>query len=118
MRRLFGILFLLTGVFAFVGGIYTWGTGLLFVQSDLSKSLIPWGDIIITAPISILSAVGLFNKKKWGEKLGLASSGIYVFGSVLVFVEVVWTANYVYKLLIPSIIGFMIGLSFIIKSIK
>jgi hypothetical protein len=49
----FGILFILTGVFAIAGGLYTWGDGSIFSKTELLTVLIPWADIILTGPISL-----------------------------------------------------------------
>jgi hypothetical protein len=63
MNRLFGILFLFTGLFAIVGGLCTWGTGNIFFQKELINVLIPWADILLTGPLSIVCGYGILKKQ-------------------------------------------------------
>jgi len=114
MNRVFGILFILTGFFAMAGGLYTWGDGIIFEQNELMNVLIPWADIIFTGPISIACGYGLWKKHYWSEWLGLVTSGIYLFGSVLVFIILFWKKDYSLLLIIPATSGLFIALGFII----
>jgi hypothetical protein len=116
--KLFGILFILTGVFAISGGFYTWGNGNLLTQSELVKVLVPWADVIITGPLSIICGYAILKNRYWGRTLGLVLSGIYIFGSVLVFISIIWQHNYSVFLIIPAISGMMIGVGFTIKMIS
>ena len=111
-ERIFGILFLLTGIFALLGGLYTWGDGNVFDQNELAKVLIPLADIIVTTPVSIAAGYGLIKNRRWGEKLALMASGIYIFGSVMVFVSIIWNSNYDLLLIVPAISGMFIGLMY------
>jgi hypothetical protein len=79
-HRIFGILFLLTGLFAILGGLYTWGDGSIFNQSELIKVLIPWADIIFTGPLSMIAGIGLLKQHAWAVKTCVFLSGGYVFG--------------------------------------
>lgn len=114
MNKTFGILFLLTGIFAIIGGLYTWGEGSIFNQNELLKVLIPWADIILTGPISILCGIGIIKKQYFGYILGLITSGIYIFGTTLVFVTMCYDENQPLYLFIPALSGLFIGLGFII----
>lgn len=118
MNKTFGILFILTGVFAIAGGLYTWGDGSIFEQSDLVKVLIPWADIILTGPLSLVCGIGIIKKKYWGPILGIATSGIYVFGSVLVFISMLWNKDFSLFLLVPASSGLLIGLGYIVLALK
>ena len=93
ISRLFAWLFLSTGVFALVGALFTWGGGWLFYQKDLTISLIPLADLIFTVPLSLLAGYGIWAKKSWGIALGLVASGVYMFGSVQVYIMVFWKAQ-------------------------
>lgn len=117
MNKAFGILFILTGIFAIVGGLYTWGDGSIFAQNEFVKVLIPWADIILTGPLSIVCGYGILKKQNWGQILGLCTSGIYVFGSTLVFITIFWNENYSIFLIIPSFSGLLIGLGFISQAL-
>ena len=113
-----GVLFILTGIFAILGGLYTWGQGSIFNQNELLTVLIPWADIIITAPISLLSGYGVLKNRIWGTTLGLVTSGIYIFGSTLVFITMYWNNNYSLLLMIPALSGLIIGLGFIALKLR
>lgn len=118
MNRLFGILFILTGLFAIIGGFYSWGDGSIFNQKELSKVLIPWADIILTGPLSIICSYGIIKNRFWGQLLGLTVSGIYIFGSVLVFISIIWNNDYTMCLIIPAFSGLLIGLGYIGVELK
>lgn len=118
MTKAFGILFILTGVFAIAGGLYTWGDGNIFSQTELLTVLIPWADIILTGPISLFCGYGIINNLNWGRDFGLITSGIYIFGSLLVFITIFWNNDYSVFLITPSISGFLIGASYVTITIK
>ncbi len=118
MNRVFGILFILTGIFAMAGGLYTWGDGSILDQNELVKVLIPWADIIFTGPISLLCGYGILKNQNWGQILGLAVSGIYIFGSILVFISMYWNKDYAVVLIIPALSGLLIGSGFIALMLK
>jgi len=118
MIKIFGILFILTGIFAIAGGLYTWGDGTIFSQTELLTVLIPWADIILTGPISLISGYGILKNLNWGRILGLFTSGIYILGSVLVFITIVWNNNYSVFLIVPSISGLLIGVGFVVFTIR
>ncbi|MFM9984269.1 MAG: hypothetical protein ACKVOK_03505 [Flavobacteriales bacterium] len=118
MNKTFGILFILTGTFAIFGGFYTWGDGSIFSQTELLTVLIPWADIVLTGPLSLISGYGILKNLKWGRILGLLTCGIYIFGSVLVFVTIVWNNDYSVFLVVPSISGFFIGAGFVVFQLR
>lgn len=115
----FALFFLLTGIFAIVGSLFTWGDGWLFSQSDLLKSLIPLADLIVTGPISIISAFGIWNQKRWGIYLAMMCSGIYIFGSALVYIMLVWKGSpYPPELFIPPLFGMVFSTLFFVKVLE
>lgn len=112
-------LFTATGVFAILGALYTWGEGLILDQTSLLRILLPWGDLLITGPISLLTAIGLFKHTKWGPVLGLMTCGIYVFGSTLVYIGLVWNGPpYALQLALPALAGLLIGICYPIWFIR
>lgn len=113
MKKLFGTLFILTGIFAIAGGLYTWGDGSILSQYDLVKVMIPWADIVFTGPLSIICGLGISRNKNWAIILGLVTSGVYIFGSILVFISLIWNKDCSIYLIIPAISGLLIGLGFI-----
>jgi hypothetical protein len=114
MQKRFGVLFLMTGIFAISRGFYTWGDGYILSQSNLIKVLIPWADIIFTGPVSLLTGYGLLKQKVWSNPLGLFTSGVYVFGSILVFILMFWNSHFQIHLFVPALSGLIIGMAFLI----
>jgi hypothetical protein len=120
MRRtgfeaMFASLFGLTGIFAVVSGVYTWGDGWLLAQTDLGRALIPWGDVLLAAPLSLLTAAGLARGARWGRPLGLVTSGAYLLGSVLVWVSVAWVGPpYPWTLVFPPFAGLLLSVGFFV----
>ncbi len=112
MSKVFGILFILTGIFAIAGGLYTWGDGSIFSQTELLKVLIPWADVLLTGPLSLLSGYAILKKLSWAKIFGLLTSGIYLLGSVLVFITIAWNSDYSVFLIVPSVSGFLIAIGF------
>lgn len=111
--------FLLTGIFAIVGALYTWGDGPIYHQKDLLTILIPWADLLITGPLSLLAAFGVWNRKSWGFLLGLTVCGIYLFGSALVYISLLWNgAPYPFELVFPPVVGILFSISYPIWILK
>ena len=111
--RIFSWLFLSTGVFAIVGALYTWGEGLIFTQEHLLSVLVPWGDLLITGPLSLVAAFGVGKRKSWGQICGKMVCGIYIFGSALVYISLAWHGTpYPIQLALPPLAGVAIGVSF------
>ncbi len=112
-RKIFAYLFLLTGIFALVSSLYTWGKGPLWSQRELIQAWLPWADLILTVPLSFLTAFALFAPKRYAPSLGLITSGVYLLGSVMVYIEVLWKGPPCpLPLLIPPIFGIGIALFF------
>ncbi len=108
---LFSWLFLSTGIFAIIGALYTWGEGPIYQQKDLLAVLIPWADLLITGPLSLLAAYGVWKRASGGFILGLLVSGIYLFGSGLVYISLFWHgAPYPLELALPPVIGIGFGI--------
>jgi len=117
--KFFSWLFLSTGVFAIVGALYTWGDGPIYDQKDLLIVLVPWADLLITGPLSILAAFGVWKFRSWGFILGLMVCGIYLFGSALVYITLIWNgAPYPPELLYPPILGIGFGIAYPIWLLK
>jgi hypothetical protein len=117
--KVFGWLFLLTGIFSIISSLFAWGEGWLFSIVKLDSFLIPMADFITIGPLSLISAFGIFKAKNWGFKFGTITAGAYIYGSILVFIILLWHGKpYSIKLIIPSVAGFMIGFSFLIYVLK
>ena len=113
-HQIFSLLFGSTGIFAIASALYTWGEGVLWEQQKLVDVWIPWADLVLAGPVSLMAAVGLWQQRWWNYIPGLVCSGIYGFGSTLVFIEMVWHGQYPVRLIIPSFSGLGIAISYII----
>lgn len=113
MNKKFGIIFCLVGVFAIVGGLYTWGKGSIFHQTDLLEVLVPWADVILTGPLAIVSGYGVYKNHHWAKLLGLVTAGIFLFGSLLVFITLVWHQQFVIQLFFPAFFGTLLSLVYV-----
>jgi uncharacterized membrane protein (DUF2068 family) len=103
-------------VFALVSALFTWGDGWVFAQKELTRAWIPLGDLALTVPLSLATAVGLWQGRAWGVRLGLVTSGVYLFGSVLVFVELMWMGELRWRLLLPALTGCTFAVVFLVAS--
>ena len=111
--KLFSWLFLSTGDFAILGALYSWGEGPLLAQQELNLVLIPWADLLVTGPLSLLAALGLLRRRPWGTVLSLLSCGIYLFGSALVYISLAWQGPpYPLHLAFPPLLGIALGICF------
>ncbi len=90
----------------------------MFSQTQLAKVLIPWADVLLTAPLSIASGIGLMRKKQWAYYLAAATSGIYLFGTALVFISMIWNRDYSVFLIVPASSGGTIALLYLSWVIK
>ncbi len=116
---IFALLFLSTGVFAIVGALFTWGEGWLFAQKYGCARLIPMADLMVAGPISLAAAFGIFLKKHWGIAFGLMASGIYIFGSALVYIQIIEQGQpYPLRLVVPPIFGMGIAVGFLVWVVK
>lgn len=102
--KIWGIFFLLTGIFSLISSLFAWGEGWLFSMTRLSSFLLPMADLLTTGPLSMISAYGILRKKHWGIPVALFTSGIYLFGSVLVFITLIWNGSpYPVQFVVPAV---------------
>jgi hypothetical protein len=110
----YGYLFLLTGIFCVVSSLFAWGRGWLFSINSLDLFLLPMSDLVVTAPLSLITSSGILKGRRWGFKLGLITAGVYIFGSVQVFITLYWQSTpYSYLWIFPAAFGFVFAISFI-----
>jgi hypothetical protein len=115
-ERISTFFFFMTGIFAIIGALYAWGDGFLFDQKNLSIVLIPLADLLVTGPLSLLAAYGIGSKKDWGHIIGLMVCGIYLFGSALVYIILIWNgAPYPLQLVIPPIFGISFSIAYSLR---
>ena len=118
LSKFFGVFFLLTGIFSFVSSLFAWGQGWLFSIKNINLFLVPMADLLTTFPLSIITAYGILKNKSWGILFGIFTSGIYFFGSIIVFIIIFYNTNpFQFQLFIPSIIGFLFSITFFIYTV-
>ena len=109
----FAITFFAMGIFALIGGIYTWGEGYVFWQKETSKVLLPLSDLFLAGPMALITALGIYQRKVWGFFLGILLVGIFIHGSVLVFIsEIHGGLPISLKNVIPASLGFIFSVAF------
>lgn len=118
-QKLFAWFFLSTGVFAIIGALYSWGQGPIYQQKDLLIVLVPWADLLITGPLSLLAAFGVAKNKSWGPILGILVCGIYLFGSALVYISLIWQGPpYPLALALPPLPGITFAILYPLSVLK
>ena len=96
-----------------------WGSGWLFEQIPGYDLTLPMADLWLTAPISLIAAHGLFREKRYGMVLGLVASGIYLLGSVIVYLYEFWVlASPSWYMIIPPIFGVAISVGFVTYNLR
>ena len=96
-----------------IGGVYSWGEGFIFSQKEISKILLPLSDLFLAGPLSLFTAIGIYHQKAWGFFLGILLSGVFIHGSVLVFISEIHRglpANLSY--IIPALLGLIFSIAF------
>jgi hypothetical protein len=116
---LFSWLFLSTGIFALVGALFTWGEGWVFSERVFDKAWLPLGDLFVSAPLSFLAAAGLRSRKTWGCVLGAFAAGVYLLGSALVWIQLVWNGQpWPWQLACPPVAGTSLALGYFVWLVR
>ena len=101
------------GIFAFIGGLYSWGNGPIWNMLATNQSSQYLTDMLIVSPISIISGFGIYNLKRWGLISGIFCAGLYIYGSILVYIDILLSPGPIpFDLIIPPVFG--IGVSIVI----
>ena len=105
-KNILSLMLLLTGIFAIIGGLYTWGEGFIFNAPTGTDLRIFIADILIAGPFSILASLGLWKCKLWGLLFSWFVSGVYLYGSVAVYVMIFQNGSpYPFELILPPLAG-------------
>ena len=116
MYSRFGILFLVTGFLALIGALYTWGRGPIWTAEPVF-ALIPLADLLLAAPASVVAGIALLLKKSWALRWTLLVSGMYVYGSILVWLLLLLFPHYRSpELWIAPVWGLLLAIYFYAKS--
>ncbi len=107
-------IFFATGLFAAIGALYRWGDGPLFNAPSGTDLQVYIADLLIAAPLSIVSAIGYYKLRKWAIISGILTAGTYIYGTILVYTSVIQNgAPYLLKLIIPPIFGIIFSIAII-----
>lgn len=103
--KFLGMWCIMTGVFALIGSLYTWGAGVIFTVADPNLSLMTT-DLVLTAPLSLFLGYSILKRKSWAKQLSLMVAGILIYGSIAVYSsELIQGGPYNALLLIPPFFG-------------
>jgi len=112
-QRLFAILFLTISAFAFIGSLYSWGSGVLFDQQKSHELLLPIVDLLFTFPLSLAAGYLLIKSHPLGFTMGLILAGSLLYGSIAVYVEIYLMESYSWRLVVPPIAGIALSVIYI-----
>lgn len=102
-----GMLFMATGFFAMLGSIYSWGDGLLFrIQAGVNFNILVT-DLVLAGPFSLVVGVALFNMHQRALVLGILACGMYLYGSVLIYVYMWQYGDFQWLLFVPATFGLL-----------
>jgi hypothetical protein len=85
--KILAVLLIVLGLFAGLGSLLLWGQGFLFTFPGDVKLATPIADFFINFPVSVIAGIGLLGMRKYGYAASQFVAGIYIYASVLIFVE-------------------------------
>jgi len=85
MITILSILLVLFGLAALFGSLFLWGEGFILNFPEGVDLGLPAADILINAPASILTAIGLWGMRRWGKYMAWFTAGFYLYASVEIF---------------------------------
>ncbi|NMC06867.1 MAG: hypothetical protein GYA24_16735 [Candidatus Lokiarchaeota archaeon] len=104
--RMYSMSFLTTGIFAAVGALYRWGDGPLFSAAPGTDLELYIAELVVAAPAAILASVGMSRLRRWGMLLVLFTTGVLIYGSILVYASILSTGfPFPLELCIPPVFG-------------
>ena len=108
-KILAGVLFLF-GLLAFFGSLFMWGEGFLFSFPPGVDYSFPITDILVNAPACIVTAIGLWQGKRYGYIAAQFTAGFFVYASVEIFVMVFQESPpYPMEILVPQILAMIVA---------
>jgi len=104
------VTFFLFGVLAFIGSFFLWGQGMILsFPEDIDLGL-PAADILVNAPASILCAVGLWQRRRWGVYMLWFCAGFYLYASVEIFAHYAQLGElYKMEIVLPQTAAVLVG---------
>ncbi|MCK4830092.1 hypothetical protein KA005_80985 [bacterium] len=115
--RILAILLFLFSLFAFFGSLFMWGEGFLLQFPEGADYRFPITDILVTAPASMIAAIGLWGMRRYGYVVSQFVAGFYIYASVEIFVEVVQAGPpYVIEIIVPQIMAVAVAATLVVYS--
>jgi len=111
-----GITLLLFGIFAFLGSILLWGKGSIFNPPSEVDLSFPITDIVVNAPASIITGIGLIKMRNWSKFLAWFVAGFYIYASVEIFIDVIQEGILLPEIVIPQIFAIIVAIFLMIET--
>ena len=109
VKVLGGVLFLF-GLLAFFGSLFMWGDGFLFSFPPGVDYSFPITDILVNAPACIVTAIGLWQGKRYGYIAAQFTAGFFVYASVEIFVMTFQVPPpYPMEILVPQVLAMIVA---------
>ena len=109
VRVLAGVMFLF-GLLAFFGSLFLWGEGFLLAFPPGVDYRFPITDILVNAPACLVTAIGLWQGRRYGYIAAQFTAGFFVYASVEIFVMVFQEPPpYPMEILVPQILAMIVA---------
>jgi hypothetical protein len=109
VKVLAGVLFLF-GLLAFFGSLFLWGGGFLLSFPPGVDYRYPITDILVNTPACLISAIGLWQGRRYGYIAAQFTAGFFVYASVEIFVMVFQELPpYPMEILVPQILAMIVA---------
>ena len=108
--RFLAVVLFLFGILAFFGSLFLWGQGFLLSFPPGVDYRFPITDILVNAPACFVSAIGLWQGRRYGYVASQFTAGFFVYASVEIFVMVFQEPPpYPMEILIPQILAVVVA---------
>jgi hypothetical protein len=108
--KVLAVVLFLFGLLAFFGSLFMWGESFLFSFPPSMDYRFPITDILVNAPACIVTAIGLWQGKRYGYIAAQFTAGFFVYASVEIFVMVFQEPPpYPMEILIPQILAMIVA---------
>ena len=109
------VLLVVFGVFAFVGSVFVWGECFILRCPEGTDLAFPVTDILVNAPASILTAIGLWRLKRYGYLGSYFVAGFYIYASVHIFVGVVQGGPpFPVEIVVPQVLAVVVAIALLV----
>ena len=113
--RILSILLFLFSLFAFFGSLFMWGEGFLLSFPKGVDYRFPITDILVNSPASMIAAIGLWGRRRYGYVASQFVAGFYIYASVEIFVELLQTGPpYPVEIIAPQVLAVAVGLILVV----